>query len=95
MALFKYQLDVGFVQQTFFSKVSLSDSLPNFFALPCSSNHRLGLRDKALHFELGNVGQRGESLCISNGTRATHATSSVDGVVGGERTSSLTRTLHF
>ena len=66
IAFFKHQLDVRFVQQALLSEVSLSDGMPDFFALASAPNHGLGLRDETLHLELGDVGQGGEGLGVSN-----------------------------
>ena len=54
-ALIKKKLDVGFVENSFFSKISLANRLPHFFAFACATQQRLGFCYKFLAFVLWNV----------------------------------------
>ena len=61
-SLLIYQPNVCIIEEAFFSKVSTSDGLPNFFALSGPANERASLRHQLVDFVSWYVGQTGEGL---------------------------------
>ena len=56
-SLFIDKSDVSLIKDTFLSEISLLDSLPDLFALPCTSNQWPGLSYKSIHLVSGHIGQ--------------------------------------
>ena len=59
--------DIGFIESTFPSEISLADSLPDLFAFARTANKWSRLTDQLLDFVAGYVCQTAESL-VHNAT---------------------------
>ena len=64
----EYEPDVGFVENTFFSKISFSNGLPDLLAFTGTSDQRSRLLDELVDFGFGVVCEGAQS-----GSWASHA----------------------